>query len=147
MQSDATAAEVPAGAVLPPGSTSVGVLQSTDRIGRAQELRLAQRFPIPAINPVRLSEPLVVPYPPLAAAEHREARIAVLLILDADGRIVETNLFPDDPLFRPTVLDVLSRTQLVPARLDGKPVPYWAILEFVFTLRHTATPPPAPRPG
>jgi hypothetical protein len=143
--SEASAA-MPTGAQVPPGSTSVGALKDIERLGRTQALRLAQRFPKAAANPARLREPLVVPYPPRAAWEHREARIIALLILDTDGRIVETTLFPDDPLFAPTVVDVLNRARLAPAELDGKPVPYWTILEFVFTLRHTA-PAPEPRPG
>jgi hypothetical protein len=147
VQSDASAAEVPAGAVLPSGNTAVGALKDTERVGRTQALRLAQRFPKLAANPARLREPLIVPYPPRAAWNHREASIVALLILDGDGRIVETNLFPDDPLFAPTVLDVLSRAKFAPAELDGKPGPYWTILEFVFTLRRTAAPPPDPRPG
>jgi len=76
-----------------------------------------------------------------------QARIVALLILDASGRIVETNLFPDDPLFASTVRDVLSRARFTPAEFDGTPGSYWTILEFVFTLRRTAPPPSEPRPG
>ena len=147
VSSEVSAAAVPTGAQVPPGSTSVGALKDTERLGRTQALRLAQRFPKAAANPARLREPLVVPYPPRAAWEHREARIIALLILDTDGRIVETTLFPDDPLFAPTVLDVLSHARLAPAELDGKPLPYWTILEFVFTLRRATAAPQEPRPG
>ena len=65
--------------------------------------------------------------------------------LYADGRIIETNLYPDDPLFAQTVLDVLSRARFAPAQMDGKPEPYWTILEFVFTLRRSVVPPAEPR--
>lgn len=147
VQSEASAAEVPAGAVLPPVSTSVGALTDAERLGHTQALRLAQRFPKLAANPARLRAPLIVPYPPRAAWNHREARIIALLILDADGRIVETSLFPDDPLFAATVLDALSRAKFAPAELDGKPGPYWTMLEFVFTLRRSAAPQAESRPG
>lgn len=120
---------------------------STERLGNTQALRLAQRFPKSAVNPARLREPLVVPYPPRAAWNHREVRIVALLILDANGRILETSLFPDDPLFASTVLDALSRAKFTPAELDGKPASYWTILEFVFTLRRTVVPPSELRPG
>jgi Gram-negative bacterial TonB protein C-terminal len=146
VQSEASTVDVPAGAVLPPGSTSVGALKNTDRLGRTQAMRLEQRFPKSATNPAQLREPLLVPYPPRAAWNHREARIVALLILDAGGRIIETNLYPDDPLFAQTVMDVLSRARFAPAQMDGKPEPYWTILEFVFTLRRSVVPPVEPRP-
>ncbi len=122
----------------PPGDTAVGAIEDSARLGHAQEMRLAQRFPRQAGNPARLHESLVVPYPPRAARAHMEARIAVLLILDADGGVVETTLYPDEPYFGPTVLDVIKGAKFKPADVDGKPAPYWAILEFVFTLRPAA---------
>lgn len=119
----------------PPGDTAVGAIETTARLGHAQELRLAQRFPKPAANPARLHESLVVPYPPRAARAHLEARIAALLIFDADGSVVETTLYPDEPYFGPTVLNVIKGAKFKAAEIDGKPAPYWAIMEFVFTLR------------
>jgi outer membrane biosynthesis protein TonB len=123
----------------PPGDTAVGAIEDSARVGHAQELRLAQRFPRVAGNPARLHESLVVPYPPRAARAHMEARIAALVILDADGRVVETTLYPDEPYFGPTVLNVIKGAKFKPADVDGKPAPYWTILEFVFTLRPMAS--------
>jgi hypothetical protein len=46
----------------------------------------------------------------------------------------DTVLSPDDPTFRTAVLAALADTQFTPAELDGKPIVYWAILEFVFDI-------------
>ena len=86
----------------------------------------------------------MVPYPVRAARGHREARIAALLIIDSDGRVQETTLVPDDPLFAATVQDALATAKFKPAEADARPTPYWVILEFVFTMRPTL---PAMLPG
>jgi hypothetical protein len=69
----------------------------------------------------------------------------VLLTLRADGSIAESQLVREDPLFGPAVLDALKNAQFSPAEIDGKPVPYWAIVEFVFLLGQTRAPPLAER--
>ena len=124
---------------VPPGDVAVGALDSSERIGTGPALRLAQRFPRPASRPPRLRESLVVAYPARAARAHREARIAALLIVDAEGKIIETTLFPNDPLFAATIHDALRDIRLSPAAIESGPVSYWTILEFIFTMR------PAPR--
>jgi hypothetical protein len=98
-------------------------------------MRLAQRFPRTAAKPPQLRGPFTVPYPPRAARAHAEARIGTLLLLDSTGRVVDVTLFPDEPLFRPAILEALNGARFAPALSDGKPIPYWTILEFVFSLR------------
>jgi outer membrane biosynthesis protein TonB len=140
VQSDANADVVSAYAAPPPGDTAIRPITDSKRLGHTQALRLAQRFPRAAAVEPRLREPLTVPYPARAARAHAEARIAVLLLVDATGRIVDTTIFPDEPLFGPTILAVLNGTRFVPAELDAKPMDYWVILEFIFTLRPTRAP-------
>ncbi len=128
----------------PPGDVSVGAVTDSERLGHAQALRLAQRFPVATAKPPRLREPLTTAYPPRAARAHAEARIAALLLLDATGRIVDTTLFPDEPLFGPAIVDALKGARFAPAEADAQPMPYWVILEFVFSMREAAKPrPPA----
>jgi len=124
----------------PPGDVAVGPVNDLDRIGRAQALRLASRFPQPVTKRPLLLDTLTVPYPLRAAFAHRDARIIVLMLVEADGRIVETTLYPDDPFFTPTVLASLRGARFAPADIMGKPVPYWAMMEFVFTMRRSARP-------
>jgi len=124
----------------PPGDVAVGAVEESARIGRTQALRLAQRFPPKVEKRPQLRAPLVVPYPPRAARARAEIRIAALVLLDAEGRKTETSLYPDDALFAPTVLAALDGAQFTPAEIDGKPVPYWTILDFIFTMRPPARP-------
>ena len=128
----------------PPGDVAVGPVTDPDRIGRVQALRLASRFPQPVAKRPLLVDTLTVPYPMRAAFAHRDARITVLMLLDANGRIVETTLYPDDPFFTPTVLASLRGARFTPAEIEAKPVPYWAMIEFVFAMRRPARPPLRP---
>jgi outer membrane biosynthesis protein TonB len=130
---DAIAEDAP----IPAGDVAVGALETADFLGHTQALRLAQRFSQSILNPPRLLHPLVVPYPVRAARGHREARIDALLIIDSDGRVLETTLIPDDPLFATTVQDALATAKFKPAETDTRPTSYWLILEFVFTMRPT----------
>ncbi|HKE39473.1 MAG TPA: energy transducer TonB [Casimicrobiaceae bacterium] len=125
-------------APIPPGDVAVGAAETAEPMGHAQALRLAQRFPQPVAKPPQLQDPLVVPYPPRAARAHREARIAALLIIDADGKALEATLLPDDPLFGPTVEDALRSAKFKPAEADSRRVTHWLVLEFVFTMRSPA---------
>jgi outer membrane biosynthesis protein TonB len=126
---------VPDDAPTPPGDVAVGAAEAAEPLGHTQALRLAQRFPQRIARPPRLKSPLIVPYPVRAARSWREARIAALLVVDSDGRVLETSLSPEDPLFAPTVRDALQSASFLPAEADGAPVRYWVVLEFVFTMR------------
>jgi len=131
---------VPDDAPPPPGDIGVGVATNPDALGRTTALRLAQRFPQRISNSAKLKAPLVIAYPPRAARAWREARIEALLVVDTDGKILETTLTPDDPLFAPTVRDALDGAVLLPADIDGVPVRYWVVLEFIFTMRQLHQP-------
>jgi hypothetical protein len=133
---DAVAADAP----VPPGDVAVGAAESMEVLGRMQALRLAQRFPKAAAVPPQLVNPLVVPYPTRAARARREARIDVLLIVDSSGKVLETTLVPDDPVFGPTVQAALAGAQFKPAEVDSRPTTHWVILEFVFKMRPTRAP-------
>jgi outer membrane biosynthesis protein TonB len=143
VQADANTEAISADAPPPPGNTSVGALNDSERLGLAQALRLTQRFPRAAYKRPQLREPLIVPYPPRAARAHVEARIAVLLLVDATGRVVDTTLFPDEPMFGPTILGALNGVRFAPAEADETPMAYWVILEFIFKM---GTPAVKPRP-
>lgn len=127
---------VPDDAPTPPGDTAVSFPAAAEPLlGRTQALRLTQRFPQKIDKPPRLKAALVVPYPVRAARSWREARIAALLIVDSAGRVLETTITPEDPLFAPTVRDVLETAAFLPAEAEGGPVTYWIIVEFLFTMR------------
>jgi TonB family protein len=122
-------------------SIAVGTIDDPGRLGHEFVTRLAQRFPQPAAKlPMLLGSPIVA-YPQAALEGAIERRVAVLLTLRADGTIEEMQLAREDPLFGPAVLDALKSVKFAPAEIDGNPVPYWAILEVVFSLRRPAAPP------
>jgi len=133
---------VRSGANSPDVSVAVGLIDDPARLGPDYVTRLAQRFPERVSKtPLLLGSPIVM-YPAAAMAAGAERRIAVLLTLDANGRIMDSQLVPDDPLFGPVVQDALKDAQFTPAEIDMTTVPYWAILEFVFTLERPSAPPP-----
>jgi outer membrane biosynthesis protein TonB len=116
------------------GSVAVGPLANPERVSIATAARLAQRFPVRAARPPLPSGAVITGYPLEAAREHISARIAAVLTIDAAGKVVpeDTRLVPDDPMFRAAVLAAIAGATFTPAELDGDPMPYWLILEFVF---------------
>jgi outer membrane biosynthesis protein TonB len=127
---DPAASDVP-----PPGDVSVGPVNDPDRLGGVQALRLASRFPQRAYKRPQLLSTLTVPYPLRAAFARRDGRIAALVLIDAFGKVIDTTLYPDDPFFSPTILASLRGARFAPAEtVEGKPLPYWAILEFGFRI-------------
>ena len=120
----------------PRGSVAIGLLPSPEWVSTAIATRLAQRFPTPAVRVPRLNGAVITGYPVDAARAHQSARIAAVLTVDASGNIVDrdTVLSPDDPTFRSAVLTALAGAKFTPAEVDGKPIAYWAILEFVFDI-------------
>ncbi len=80
-------------------------------------------------------------YPSAALEAGSGGRVAALLTIDVQGRILESTLLPADGLFAPAVANALKTAQFTPAEIDGKPVPYWAIVEYYFSVaRPLATP-------
>jgi outer membrane biosynthesis protein TonB len=127
----------------PAVNIGVGMIDDPGRLGPDFVARLAQRFPDRVAKPPLLTGTPVIAYPPAALEAGVERRVAVLLTLRADGSIQESQLAHEDPLFGPAVLDALKSAHFAPAEIDGNPVPYWAIVEFVFLLGRPAAPPVA----
>ena len=120
----------------PNGSVAVGPLGNPERVSVATASRLAQRFPVRAARPPMPRGAVITGYPLEAARSHLSAHIAAVLTIDAAGKFVaaDTKLVPDDPMFRPAVMAAIDGAVFTPAELDGDPMPYWLILEFVFRI-------------
>jgi hypothetical protein len=128
-------------------SIAVGTLGDLARLGPVLAAQLARRFPEPvAKQPMLLGSPIVA-YPQAALASGAERRVLALCTLRADGSIEDTRLVGDEPLFGPAVLDALKGVRFAPAEIDGNAVPYWAIVEVVFSIGRPATPPAARGPA
>jgi hypothetical protein len=130
----------------PDVSIAVRMVDDPAKLGPDFVARLAQSFPSPASKAPMLIGVPIVSYPPAALESGTERRVAVLLTLRADGSIAESQLVPEDPLFGPAVLDGLKSARFEPAEIDGNPVPYWTIAEFLFSLSRPSAPPVA-EPG
>lgn len=120
----------------PNGSVAVGPLGNPEWVSVATAARLAQRFPVRAARPPLTRGAVITGYPLEAARSHISARIAAILTIDAAGKVVpaDTRLVPDDPMFHSAVLAAIDQAAFTPAELNGDPMPYWLILEFVFRI-------------
>jgi len=129
----------------PNGSVAVGPLGNPERVSVATAARLAQRFPVRAARPPVPRGAVITGYPLEAARSHISARIAAVLTIDAAGKVVpaDTRLVPDDPMFHAAVQAAIDGAAFTPAELDGDPMPYWLILEFVFRIDPPSGAPPA----
>src|SRR5438552_2129398 len=95
VQADVNAETLSADAPPPPGDVSVGAIIDSERLGHAQALRLAQRFPRTAAKPPRLREPLIVPYPPRAArGDGFAARVEAHAVHAVNVQIAEKRIAP-----------------------------------------------------
>jgi outer membrane biosynthesis protein TonB len=117
----------------PQPSIAVGQLADPIAAGATYALDLALRYPIAAAREPRLRGSLVVAYPPEALMAKKGKRVVALLTLDESGTVLETKLVPGDAVFGPAVLSALKDVQFTPADIDGRPAPYWVLLEFSFS--------------
>ncbi len=134
-----------AGSTTPDFSIGVGTIDDPARLGPDFVTRLAARFPNRVSKPPLLVGTPVMSYPQAALEAGAQRRVAALVMLRADGSIEDAQLARDDPLFGPAVLAALKSARFSPAEIGGDPVPYWAIVEFVFLIGHPAPPPAAQR--
>jgi outer membrane biosynthesis protein TonB len=125
----------------PPVSISVKLIDDPTRLGTEYALALAQKFPRRAAKPPGLLGSLSVAYPRAALDAGAEGSVAALLTLDAQGHVVDATLLPEGGMFAPAVADALKTAAFAPAESDGKAIPYWAIVEFFFTIAHPSAPP------
>lgn len=124
----------------PPISIAIKPVEDPSRLGPEYVLSLAQRFPRRASKAPALRGSPAVVYPRAALDAGMDGRVAALVTLDEQGHVLDSTLLPEGGLFSPAVADALKTAQFAPAEIDGKPVPYWAIVEFFFNI---ARPSPA----
>jgi protein TonB len=124
------------GADRPPVSISVKLIDDPSRLGAEYALALAQKFPRRAAKPPGLLGSLSVAYPRAALDAGAEGSVVALLTLDAQGHVVDATLLPEGGMFAPAVADALKSAAFAPAETDGNAIPYWAIVEFFFTMAH-----------
>lgn len=126
--------EAQPGAERQPVSIAIKSIDDPARLGVDYALTLGQRFPRRASKaPALLGSP-AVSYPRAALEAGTNGRVAALVTLDPAGHVIDSTLLPEDGLFAPAVAEALKSARFAPAEIDGKPVPYWAIVEFYFSV-------------
>jgi len=126
------------GPTTPDVSVAVKTITDPSLLGSRYVTDLAQRVPTRASEDAALIGSPGVIYPRAALEQGIEGRFAVLVTLDAKGKVTSSELVVDDALFGPVMLEALDTAQFIPAKVQGKPVPYWAIVEFIFTIGRPA---------
>jgi hypothetical protein len=134
----------------PQAIISVKLIDDPSWLGANYALLLAQRFSRRAQKLPALIGSSALMYPRAALEAGASGRVAALLTIDPQGRILDSTLLPEDGLFADAVANALKTAQFTPAEIDGKPVPYWAIVEYYFSIarpssaeHRTAAQPPA----
>lgn len=122
----------------PPISISIKLIDDPSQLGAEYALLLAQKYSRRASKAPALLGSLAVVYPRAALDAGAEGSVAALITLDAQGRVVDAKLLPEDGLFAPAVAEAIKSAEFTPAETDGKPVPYWAIVQFYFSVAHPA---------
>ncbi len=113
-------------------------LQDRDRLGDLVT-RQINEFPVELDFPARLGNPIVARYPPQALAEGREGSVAVWLVVDTDGTVLELHLADGDEEFAAMAVAALEGARFVPAHNYLKPIRYPLALEFRFVIDAKAT--------
>jgi outer membrane biosynthesis protein TonB len=128
----------------PEAGVAVGTIADPAKLGGDYIAQLAQRFPQPVQQvPLLLGAPVVV-YPQAALEGGIEGRFAAVVTVDALGKVSDAKLVVDDLIFGPVMLNALKAAEFAPARDGTEAVPYWAIVEFIFTIGKPVAPPVAP---
>jgi hypothetical protein len=96
--------------------------------------KMKTRFPEAASRTSTAVGSMSVLYPTRAAAEGRSQDLSALLIIDAAGKVTEVRVMPNDPPFAAAVIAALKGARFTPAERAGKPVPYWLVMDFRFSI-------------
>jgi hypothetical protein len=96
--------------------------------------RMSARFPEPAARLPRIDGSLSAMYPVKAAREGRSQALSALVSIDAQGHITDIRVLPDDSVFAAAVMAALRNARFQPAQVLGKPIAYWAVLDFTFKI-------------
>jgi TonB family protein len=134
------------GPITPYVSVAVGTIGDAAMLGSRYASDLAQKYPTRPSKEAMMLGSLGVAYPYEAQRAGIEGRFAVVVNLDARGRVTSKEMVIDDPIFGPVMLDALNSASFSPAEVDAKPIPYWIIVEFIFSIGRP-TPPAAVAAG
>ena len=104
------------------------------RFGEFLESENLAGFPPEIDEPVRIGQPLVVPYPPRALREGREDTVVLWAVVDTDGIVEKVHFAEGTPEFVRAVTLALSTTRFVPAENDGSVIRFYMLLELQFRI-------------
>jgi hypothetical protein len=119
---------------IPVGRISYGVGNGKRLLGEQLAAQLASRYPTPPARTPRLDGSLSMLYPLKGAIKGQSLALSALLMIDECGKISEARVLPEDSVFVAAVLAALKNAAFYPAQIDGKPIPYWTVLDFSFKI-------------
>jgi hypothetical protein len=120
--------------LVPVGRISYGFGDGARRFGSGLAKEMSARYPVQPGRLPGVSGSLSLMYPVKAAAEGRSQELSALLSIDADGRIVDIRVLPDDSVFAAAVMAALRNAHFQPATSAGKAIAYWRVLDFTFKI-------------
>ena len=74
-------------------------------------------------------------YPPAAKAVRAQGTVAVMVVVDEQGKIVAAQVLSGHPLLRSTCLEAARSARFTPTRLEGKPVKVSGVINYNFSLQ------------
>ena len=109
----------------------------TDDIGAADSAfaaDIAVEFPVQVATRPQLQQPLTAAYPQGELQRGRKRTVGVLVIVDAEGRVERARKNYEDDVYAPAIDAALREAQFTPALDNGRPVRFWTVLVFDFTI-------------
>jgi TonB family protein len=74
-------------------------------------------------------------YPPLARARRVQGEVTIDALIDAAGKVAETNVMSGNALLQQAAIDSLRLRKYQPALLNGQPIPTHINVTIVFHLQ------------
>jgi TonB family protein len=112
------------------GKVAATLLRGRERIGAMSD-RQVNEFPREIDTPVRIREPIEVPYPAFASADGENA-VVVWAVVDPDGTVGEVEVTEGSPEFAEPVVTAVKAARFTPATDRLRPIRYPIALEFRF---------------
>ncbi len=78
--------------------------------------------------------PKVLQYPAKALAKDISGMVKVRTLIGTDGSVCEAEIVEGPPLLHEAAIQAARETRIRPAMKDGRAVPMWVVIPFVFTL-------------
>lgn len=121
----------PTGIALEVPQVPARILNDRNRLGD-NFARMGVEFPIEIDHPVRMREPILARYPPVALAQGREDSVGVWVLVNAEGIAEEVQVLDGSPEFADAVIAAVNAAKFIPAENRLHKIRFPLALEFQF---------------